>query len=151
MENDIQDSLVDDMLSIPPLVHRVIRRKLLKAAATISDDISPPLFAVMNVLDESGTLHIAEIGERLQIPRPQMTHMIDRLVDMEIVSRQTRPDDRRIIDISLTSSGKKSLEEFKEAVRVNVKMDLSCCLTNEDLQDLSVSLRKLMNILSKLQ
>ena len=125
MTNEIRDSLIEDMLSIPPLVHRVVRRKLLKAAAGVREDISPPLFGIMKILDEAGTLHIAEIGDRLQIPRPQMTHLIDKLVEMGIVSRQTCQDDRRIINVTLTGSGKEALEEFLEAVRSSIKMDLS--------------------------
>jgi DNA-binding MarR family transcriptional regulator len=150
MRNEVQDSLVEDMLSIPPLVHRVIRRKLLKAAASIEEDISPPHFGVMKVLDEEGTLHIAEIGERLQIPRPQMTHLIDKLVEMEIVTRQTDPADRRIINVLLTRNGKKVLEEFKKVVKGSIKMDLSS-FTDEELQELLASLRNLRDVLSKFQ
>jgi MarR family 2-MHQ and catechol resistance regulon transcriptional repressor len=150
MKEEEQDILIEDLLSIPPLVHRVIRRKLLKAAANVREDISPPLFGIMKILDEAGTLHIAEIGDRLQLPRPQMTHLIDKLVEMEIVGRQTCADDRRIINVSLTSNGQRVLEEFLKAVRGSIKMDLSC-LTDRDLQELSFSLRKLSEILLKFQ
>lgn len=149
MRDNVLDGVVEDMLSIPSLVHKIIRRKLLKVTASIRDDISPPLFLIMKVLDEASKLHIAEIGERLQIPRPQMTHLIDKLVKMEIVSRQTDTADRRIINISLTRNGKKVLDEFQRTVQSSVKIDLSC-LTDEEVRELSVSMRKLRDILSKL-
>jgi DNA-binding MarR family transcriptional regulator len=74
---------------------------------------------------------------------------MDKLVKMGIVSRQKSATDRRVINILLTPYGRKMLEEFQKKVQRSVKMDLSC-LTNEELQELSVSLRKLREILLKL-
>jgi len=72
-------------------------------------DISPVHIGIMKQLDEAGTLHVAEIGERLQIARPQMTHLIDKLVDLEIVERHTDKTDRRMINIVLTDKGRTTL------------------------------------------
>ena len=89
MKGEILDSIAEDLFTIPPLIGRSIRRKLLRTAlAHIREDISPPHFEIMKTLDETGTLHVTEIGERLQIPRPQMTHLIDKLVSLDMVERQ---------------------------------------------------------------
>ena len=98
MGNDILDSVTEDLFTIPPLIGRSIRRKLLKTAlVNMHEDISPPHFEIMKTLEEAGTLHVTEIGERLQIPRPQMTHLIDKLVSLGIVERQTDTADRRTV------------------------------------------------------
>ena len=149
MKNKVRDSLVEDLLSIPPLVQRIVRRKLLKATINVKVDISPPLFHIMCIVGDDGPLHIAEIGERVQVPRPQMTHLIDRLVKMGMVSRETGSTDRRTINISLTQAGKEAIDDYKKAARSVVKMRLSG-LDDEELQELSVSLIKLRDILSKL-
>jgi len=128
MQNNVMDSVVKDLLSIPPFIRRSIQRKLFR----------------------TGTLHIAEIGERLQIPKPQMTHLIDKLVSLEIVARHTDVADRRIINITLTDKGRKMMEEQDHLIKGSIKEKLSC-LTDEELQELSVSLRKLRDILSKLE
>ena len=151
MRNNVLDSVVKDLLSIPPLIRRSTYRKVFKTAfARIEKDISLPHFEIMRTLDETGTLHIAEIGERLQIPKPQMTRLIDKMETLEIVERQTDAADRRIINVTLTDKGKKMMEEHKRLIKGSFKDELSC-LTNEELQELSVSLRKLRDILSKLQ
>ena len=151
MRSDILDSVVKDLFSIPPLIIRGVRRKLLKTAlANIDMDISPLHFEIMKLLDEAGTLHVAEIGERLRIARPQVTHLIDKLVDVDIVERQTDTTDRRMINIMLTNKGKTAVEEHDSNIRKAIKETLSN-LTDEDLRDLSDSLRKLRDILSKLQ
>jgi DNA-binding MarR family transcriptional regulator len=151
MRSDVLEKVAADLLSIPPLIFRGVRRKLLKIALVDIDvDISPLHFEIMKLLHESGTLHVAEIGERLRIARAQMTHLIDKLVDLNIVERQMDTADRRITNIVLTAKGGAILEERDSDIRNAVKEILSC-LTDEELEDLLDSLRKLRDILSKLQ
>ncbi|MFC2005215.1 MarR family winged helix-turn-helix transcriptional regulator [Chloroflexota bacterium] len=151
MTKRILDTVAEDLFSTLPLIGRSIRRKLLKTALTsFNEDIAPPHFEIMKLLKETGTLHIAEIGEQLQIARPQMTHLIDKLVDSDIVKRQTSTADRRMINIKLTIKGEMILEEHDSHIRNATRETLSC-LTDEELQDLSASLRKLRDIFSKLE
>jgi DNA-binding MarR family transcriptional regulator len=151
MKNSLLDSVTEDLFSTLPLIGRSIRRKLLKTALTsIKEDIEPPHFEIMKLLEEAGMLHVAEIGERLQIARPQMTHLIDKLVDLHIVERQTGTADRRMINITLTSKGKTILEEQDSHIK-NATREMLSCLTDEELRDLSTSLRKLRDIFSKLK
>lgn len=151
MSGDILDRIGADLLSIPPLIFRGIRRKLLKMALVDIDvDISPLHFEIMKLLAEAGKLHVTEIGERLQIARAEMTHLIDKLVNLGIVERQADPSDRRIINVVLTEKGKTIAEKHEGKIRMAVRETLSA-LSDEELGDLSDSLRKLRNILSKLQ
>ena len=151
MRSKILDSATEDLLSIPPIIFREIRRKLLRTAmVNINLDITPIYFGVIKLLDEAGTLHVAEIGERLQIARPQMTHLIDKLVDLEIVERHTDKTDRRMINIVLTDKGRTTLEEHDSSIKKAMREALSG-FTDKELDDLSDSLRKLRDLLSKLQ
>jgi DNA-binding MarR family transcriptional regulator len=151
MRNDILERAAVDLLSIPPLIFRGIRRKLIKTTlADIDASITPHHFEIIRLLEEEGTLHVAEIGERLQIARAQMTQLIDKLVDLDLVERQTDITDRRTINITLSSRGKIILEEHKNSVMSVIRETMSY-LSDEELEDLSNSLRKLKDILSKLQ
>jgi DNA-binding MarR family transcriptional regulator len=151
MKNSILDRVAEDLFSIVPLIGRSIRKKLLKTALTsFEEDIEPPHFEIMKLLEEAGTLHCAEIGERLKIARPQTTHLIDKLVDLDIVERQTAIEDRRMINIMLTNKGKTLLEEHDSDIR-NATRETLAYLTDEELQDLSASLRMLRDIFSKLE
>ena len=118
--------------------------------AHIREDISPPHFEIMRTLEETGTLHVTEIGDRLQIPKPQMTHLIDKLVALNMVERQPDARDRRIINIALTSRGKILLKKHRRMIEDAIKKSLAS-LTDEQLEELSTSLRKLRQILSKLE
>ena len=104
----------------------------------------------MRLLQESGTLHAAEIGERLQIARAQMTHLIDKLVELDIVARENGISDRRTVNITLTEIGKVTVEEQYKDIR-NVIREALASLTEEELQELATSLMKLRDILVKIQ
>jgi len=150
MKNGILNTVVEDLFSTMPLIGRSIRKKLLKTALTsFKEDIAPPHFEIMKLLEEAGTLHVAEIGERLQIARPQMTHLIDRLVELDIVERQTGTEDRRMINIMLSGKGKAIIKEHDSDI-MNATREMLSCLTDEELESLSISLRKLREIFSKL-
>ena len=148
--NSILDSVVEDLLSIIPLVRRSIQRKLVRTAfAQIEADLSLPHLEIIKTLQEEGRKHIAEIGERLQIPKPQMTYLIDRLENLEMVTRQADTTDRRVTNISLTDKGRAIADELDRVITDSIRERLSC-LTDEELQELSISLRKLGDILTKL-
>lgn len=151
MRTEILDKVIGDILSITPLVRRDIQRKVVKSAFShIEHDISLPHLEIMKVLLDEGSLHIAEIGEKLQIPKPQMTHLVDRLENLGIASRQPDENDRRITNINLTSKGQQILAELDEILYSSIEAKLSI-LSDEELRQISVSLRKLADILAKLQ
>lgn len=151
MRDSMLGALADDLFSIPALIARASRRKLLKTAlACIDESISPLHFGIMKALSETGTLHVTAIGDRLQIPGPQMTRLVDRLVALGLVERRPDAADRRSINLTLTEKGRTVMKEHGAAVRDSVKEALAC-LTDEELQQLSVSLRTLRDIFSRLQ
>ena len=150
MKNNILDSVVGDLLSIPSLIRRGINRKVVKAAFDqVGEGIGVPHFEIMMVLEEAGTQYIAEIGEKLLIPKSQMTFLIDRLVGLEIVEKRTDEADRRMSNVSLTDKGRAILKEKDRVLRANFTEKLSR-LTDDEIQQLASSLRRLRDILSRL-
>ena len=150
MKKEILDSVAYDLFSTLPLIHRSIRNKLIKTVITnFKEDIAPPHFEIMKLLEEAGTLHVAEIGERLLIARPQMTHLIDRLVELDIVERETNEEDRRMLNIRLKDKGKVIIKDRDKQV-INATREALSGLTDDELQELSVSLKNLKDIFLKL-
>jgi DNA-binding MarR family transcriptional regulator len=151
MKNDISGRVAADLLSIPPLVFRIIRRKLIATTlADINVDIRFPHYEIMTVLKEEGTLHVAEIGEKLQIAKAQMTHLIDKLVELELVDRNIDTNDRRTINITLTEKGSAFMKRHENNIIDAVREYISI-LENDELEALSLSLRTLRDTLLKLQ
>jgi DNA-binding MarR family transcriptional regulator len=151
MRREILGKVAADLLSIPPLIFRLLRRKLIKMTlADIDVDIKFPHLQIMKVLKEEGTLHVAEIGEKLQIAKAQMTHLIDKLVGLNLVERQMNSADRRTLNIALTDKGRTLLEEHENCLVTTVRENMSS-LTDKELETLSASLRNLRDTLFKLQ
>jgi len=151
VRKEILERVAIDLLSIPPLIFREIRRKLIKTAlADIDVDITPLHFEILRLLEKEGKLHVAEIGEKLHVAKAQMTHLIDKLADLNMIERKTDIQDRRTINITLTGQGRAFLEDHKSRL-VHTAMETMSRLTDEELQDLANTLKKLRDLLSKLQ
>lgn len=151
MIDSLMDSVVRDLLAIPPLLRRGINKKVFKAVfASIKESISLPHYEIMQMLILTDTLSIAEIGRKLQIPRPQMTHLIDRLEELDFVKRQVDDVDRRVMRISMTRKGREMVETHAGLIHEGVKEKLAC-LDTEELSKLSEALRNMREILLKLQ
>jgi DNA-binding MarR family transcriptional regulator len=151
MRSNILKRVAEDLLSIPPLTFRGIRRRLIKTTlADIDVAITPLHFEIIRLLEEEGTIHVAEIGRRLQIAKAQMTQLIDKLVALNVIEKKIDIADRRTTNISLTDQGRIILEGQK-TILMNAIRETMSCLTDKELEDLSYSLRKIRDILSKLQ
>ncbi len=151
MRGDILCRVATDLLSVPPLIFRLIRRRLVMTTLADTDvDIKLLHFEIMRQLKDEGTQHPAAIGEKLLIAKAQMTHLIDKLVDVGFVKREMGSADRRTFNITLTEEGSKVLDEQENLV-LNAVRDNMSSLTDKELETLSDSLRNMRDILFKLQ
>jgi DNA-binding MarR family transcriptional regulator len=149
MRSDIIENVSQDLLSIPPLVFRAVRNKITKTIISDFDlDITPHHFEIISLLAENGTMHSSEIGEKLQIGKAQMTQLINRLVNLNIVERIIDETDRRTYNISLKEEAIKLLKEHRQTTILAVE-EIMSSLSNEELENLSISLRKLRDTLLK--
>ena len=151
MRGEILERVAADLLSVPPLIFRLIRRKLVMTTLADTDvDIKLLHFEIMRVLKEEGTLHPVKIGEMLLIAKAQMTHLIDKLEEKGFVKREMDASDRRTINITLTEKGSKVLEE-QDYLVINAVRDNMSALADTELETLTNSLRNVRDILFKLQ
>lgn len=143
--------LSEDLLSIPPLIFRLVRRKLTENAKLAEDlNVTPLQFEILILLEKEGTLYVSEIGERLQIAKAQMTKLIDKLVALDFVKRRMDAIDRRTINITLTDKARTTLKEEHSKISGAIQTIIES-LDNEDLERLAVSLRNLKAVLLKAQ
>jgi len=151
MQSSVLDSVVEDLTLTLPLIHRAVHRNLSRAARERLDEgVSFHHIAIMKVLEESGTCHVARIGEVLTISRPQMTQLVDRLISLGFIERHPDQTDRRRINLTLTGTGRVMLKRCDGLMRQSVRTMLSC-LNEEELRELSTSLGKIRAIFSRLQ
>lgn len=139
------DSIVDNIFHVMPLFHRKLLRMDLERAA---DDLTRLHFAIMRILYEKNVT-VSELAKILRTTRPQMTYLIDHLVKLDIVKRQSDVIDRRVINLSLTEKGIVIQEDVEKKVKENVRKNLAG-LTPEELSEMELALEKLREIGTKL-
>jgi MarR family transcriptional regulator, organic hydroperoxide resistance regulator len=140
-----------DLLSVPALINRIIRRKLvMNTLADAEGDLKLLHFEIMRVLKLEGTMHPSKIGEKLLIAKAQMTHLIDKLVEVGFVTREMDSIDRRTFNLTITEKGRRVLDEADNMV-INAVSDVMASLSEKELESLSYTLRAMRDILFKLQ
>jgi len=105
---------------------------------------------VLKVLIKRGDLPMSEVGRNVHVSKSNMTSLIDKLVEKELVKRVPDEKDRRVINIAITDKGKGLLWNWKKRYNNEIKKDLSA-LSDEDLEKFYQSVENIKYVLSKLE
>ena len=83
------------------------------------DNLSPAQYNVLRILRTAGPGGMAchEIGERMITRDPDMTRLLDRLEERELLSRSREKHDRRVIRTRISQAGLKLLRDLDDPVR----------------------------------
>jgi DNA-binding MarR family transcriptional regulator len=142
MEQNL-DETADTLLSLHPLYFR----KFLYGAEISAKEVAR--YRILGIAEIAGPLPISEIGKRLFISRPYMTRLIDSLINEGLVERQYDEDDRRVINIVVTSAGRAYFREARERLKFHFREILST-LADDDVRELSAAVSRVKEILQKL-
>jgi DNA-binding MarR family transcriptional regulator len=141
------DLIAENIISVYPLLYKTISRPIKHQSS-----MTPGGMFVMGSLKRHGLLSMSDIGKCLAMPKPHVTLIIDRLIEEQYVERQNDPNDRRIINVSITEKGIQIFDEIKATLVENMKIKL-LNLTEEEQEILAVASLQvkdiLMSILSK--
>lgn len=141
------EEVVDDLILILPS----LRKKLMVAYKFHKDsDLSPSHLRIVFLLNNLGSMPVSVLAKRLFIAKPNMTPLIQKLIDKGLVKRVSNEEDRRIINIALTEKGHEYMNEQKQLLTYNLRMKLSS-LKNEDLEKLSIALKYMKEVFSKIE
>jgi DNA-binding MarR family transcriptional regulator len=100
-------------------------------------DLSAQQYNALRLLEAShpATVPTLTLGTRLISRAPDMTRMLDRLEERGLVHRERRPENRRVVEVGITSDGLKLLEQIAPAVQQCHKQQLGH-LSAKDLKQL---------------
>lgn len=103
---------------------------------------------VLFYLIHNGPISISKMAKELCISKPNMTPVIDKLVEEGLVTRDYDPTDRRVILIQTTPKALEFLRSGQEYIKEVIKEKLAP-LNEEDISTLSSSLDTLLTIIKK--
>jgi DNA-binding MarR family transcriptional regulator len=100
---------------------RVSHARVAEALGTIG--LTPPLFALLNVLGAREGAIQQELGSAMGIDPSTMVSLIDQLEDADLAERRPRPSDRRAREVAITAKGRRTLEQAR-ALALQVEDDV---------------------------
>ncbi|MBL8810929.1 MAG: MarR family transcriptional regulator [Planctomycetaceae bacterium] len=89
-----------------------------------------------------GSMQTLALGKRLISRGPDTTRMLDRLEQRQLVVRTRRSENRRVVEIAITSQGLELLEEMAAAVKAMHEKQLGH-LSRPELQELTELLKRI--------
>jgi DNA-binding MarR family transcriptional regulator len=142
-DDELMDSILNEFMILPRLYRRLLR-------SDSNEQVFSPRFWVLKLLAKEGPMHMSTMAKRMQVSKQYITAVLDRLVDEGLAVRSQDPEDRRVINISISAAGEGALAEAKIKARGNIKRVLSL-LGEDDRRRLNRSLLELNDIISKLE
>ena len=100
------------------LQERCVRRHgaKLRGESEVCADLSFPQFNAVMAVRERDAVTMKELAESLQVSAPSASAMVDRLVELEVLTREQSQVDRREVVIRVSERGKMSLKALEEQV-----------------------------------
>jgi DNA-binding MarR family transcriptional regulator len=112
----------DAMLDGLPMVMWFIRRRMRRHR---TGGLSVPQFRALCLLDRSPTASLSIVAEHLGSSQPSASRLITGLVSRGLVKREESADDRRQIQLVLTSEGKAVHAASQKATRAALAAEIA--------------------------
>jgi MarR family transcriptional regulator, 2-MHQ and catechol-resistance regulon repressor len=84
-------------------------------------DLTPAQFDVIATLGNTNGLCMGELGEKTLITKGTLTGVIDRLIQKQLVCRETLPENRRSVLVQLTPQGQQVFDRVFPAHIAHLK------------------------------
>jgi DNA-binding MarR family transcriptional regulator len=106
-------------------------------------DLTPQQYNALRLLrrEHPGNLPTLVLASRLVSRAPDITRLLDRLVERGLIERERRPENRRVVRVGLTPAGVDLLVAMESDIRQCHEQQLGH-LSQEQLQELISMLRE---------
>lgn len=104
--------------------------------------LHPMHFGLLTVLDADGPISQHDLAERTGVDPSSMVGRMDRLVELGLVDRERRSDDRRSYEIGLSAAGRRTLKALRSDAEKRSE-DMFAPLNERERQQLHRLLSKL--------
>lgn len=111
--------------------------------------LSPTNMEVLIRLYELRSSTVSELSGQLHISRPNMTPLVDKLVQFGLVDRKTSQEDRRVIQLDITEEGDRHCRSMCQCFADQLREKL-VSLEESDLVELNSCLFRFKSIVAKM-
>lgn len=140
----VLEHLYDMLFQAWPLM----RRKLLPPPVQQAE-FGMPLshVQVLAMLDHHGSMSITEISQNFGIAKPNITPLVDRLIEEGLVMRERNSSDRRVVNVVICDEGRKRLALIYRGLCDHL-FHWTRAFSLEDLQTFNNALETIVRLLS---
>jgi len=144
IDNELVDRIARNLFGVLPLL-----RKRLLHMDTIQQEHGIPLshVQVLSMLNDTGSMSVSEISRRLGIAKPNITPLVDRLIETGLVDRQRDTVDRRVVNVVIQPEGIAKLSAIHSTLVEQVK-EWSKNVEPGDFEELADALETITRILN---
>lgn len=141
------ESIAQNIFNVMPLL-----RKRLLHMDVIQSEHGIPLshVQVLSMLNETGSMSVSEISHRLGIAKPNITPLVDRLIEEKLVDRIRDTQDRRMVNVVILEAGREKLAAIRATIGEQVQ-EWAQNISAADFRELADALSSLTRILSNVQ
>ncbi|HID86774.1 MAG TPA: MarR family transcriptional regulator [Anaerolineae bacterium] len=116
---EAKETLLRDAAAMESIIMRLVwleRKRFAQELATCG--LTVPQFLTLTHIERLGSpCPMGELAAQMHQSSATMTGIIERLVKMGLVARQSSPHDRRLVLVGLTEAGRATLEQAHRARR----------------------------------
>ena len=120
MAKSNREEIIEGILKLADRLFRTllpaVPRELLQIDVTMSQ------MKIILILYIIGPMRMSDLASDLQVTLATATGLVDRLVEKDIVLRESQADDRRVVLCHLSESGQKMVNGIWESTRKNTRV-----------------------------
>ena len=145
VNKDTVETVANTTFEVLPL----LRKKLLRMDV-VQAEHNMSQVQMLAMLGENGALSVSEISKRLGIAKPNITPLIDRLIDEGFVERRRDENDRRVVNVVLLPAGEEKLTSIRETI-VRQVMRWTGTIPEKEFFELEHALQTISTVLESAQ
>lgn len=104
---------------------RALMGVVVRSLAAVDEDVTLPQYRALVVLAQRGAVRPVDLATTLAVTPPTATRMCDRLEAKELVARGRPAGDRRAVAVSLSSAGRRLVDDVSRRRRAELGRLLS--------------------------
>lgn len=126
----MSEELIQQIIGLRRQLNRVMRDRTLDSWMKLNATV--PQLKSLFYVSRYGKINITGLASGLNVTPANVTGIVERLVEQDLLSRTSDQDDRRVLWLEVTNKGKSLIDELREG-RANEMRKILDKLTAEEL------------------